>query len=282
MSTRRQFIKDSIAAGAGLAIFGGFGSEKAWAFYQTTPQTTPLWRTAFLGVGPAGLPIAAQDPFSAPVTGVTHYTLGIQQFTDQLHPTLGPTTLWGYNPAFPLGGGSQLQKHLGGIIVAQKNVPIQITFNNNLPPTHIIPVDTTIEGANLAQNRTAVHLHGGLVPWISDGGPHSWFAPNGTHGDSFLNNQVLNPFAAINSAEYYYPMNQSARFLWYHDHAWGITRLNAYAGIASALLIRDTFELNLKNQGLPEFIENSVLGGTTVLELPVVIQDKIFVGPDIS
>src|SRR6185436_15712576 len=100
----------------------------------------------------------------------------------------------------PLGGGSQPQKHLGGIIVGQKGVPIQLTFNNNLPPAHIIPVDTTIEGANLAQNRTAVHLHGGLVPWISDGGPLSWFAPDGSHGVSFLNNQVLNPLAAANSA----------------------------------------------------------------------------------
>ena len=76
-------------------------------------------------------------------------------------------------------------------------------------------------------------------------------------------------------------MEQSARFVWYHDHAWGITRVNAYAGIATGLLIRDNFELNLKNQGLPEYIENSVLGAKTVLELPVVVQDKIFVGPDI-
>ncbi len=79
-----------------------------------------------------------------------------------------------------------------------------------------------------------------------------------------------------------YPNNQSARMLWYHDHAIGITRLNAYAGIASGYILRDAFEIDLKNQGLPEFIENSVLGGTTVLELPLVIQDKIFVGPDIA
>jgi spore coat protein A, manganese oxidase len=282
MSTRRQFIKSTIGTAAGLAFWGSFGSRRAWAFYQTPPASTPLWRTAFRGVGPGGIPVASPDAFVAPVTGVTHYTVDINPFTDQLHPTLGPTRLWGYNPAFPVGGGSQPQKHLGGIIVAQKNVPIQITFRNNLPATHILPVDTSIEGANLAQNRVAVHLHGGLVPWISDGGPHNWFAPDGSHESSFFNNQVLNPFAALNSAEYYYPMNQSARMLWYHDHAWGITRLNAYAGIASAVIIRDAFELNLKNQGLPEFIENSVLGGTTVLELPLVIQDKIFVGSDIS
>ncbi len=231
------------------------------------------------------------------MTGVTHYTIDINQFTDSsLCPTLGGTTLWGYNPAIPLGSGVQPQKHLGGIIVGRGRSPgeadtsarpIQITFRNNLTAAngvtrHILPNDLSIPGANLGFNRTSVHLHGGHVPWISDGGPFDYWAPDGTHGLSFLNNVVLNPGAALNEAEYYYPLDQSARFVWYHDHAWGITRINAYAGIATALLIRDGFEIDLKNQGLPEFIENSVLGGTTVQELPIVVQDKIFVGSNLS
>src|SRR4051812_8784857 len=272
MFSRRRFLKTSMAAGAGIALYGGFGSKQAWAWYQS--QQTPLWQTAFRGVGPGGIPVAAPDALAAPATGVTHYTLGINQFTDQVHPNLGPTTFWGYQPNSALGGGVQPQKHLGGIIVAQRGVPIQLTFTNNLPPAHIIPVDTTIDGASLGVNRAAVHLHGGLVPWISDGGPHSWFAPNGAKGLSYVN--VLNPGAAINQAEYYYPMNQSARMLWYHDHAWGTTRLNAYGGVASALLLRDAFENNLKNLGLPEYIE---AGGH---ELPIVVQDKVFVGTDIG
>ena len=64
--------------------------------------------------------------------------------------------------------------------------------------------------------------------------------------------------------------------MWYHDHAHDITRLNAYAGIAAAYIIRDTFEGNLRNLGLPDFVEN---GGR---EIPLVIQDKIFVGPDVA
>ena len=82
-------------------------------------------------------------------------------------------------------------KHLGPIIVAARNVPVRLRMKNNLPPTHIIPVDTTIPGANQAQNRMAIHLHGGCVPWISDGGPFDWFAPDGTHGASFLNTDFL-------------------------------------------------------------------------------------------
>ena len=40
-------------------------------------------------------------------------------------------------------------------------------------------------------------------------------------------------------ADYLYPNDMSSRLLWYHDHALGITRLNAYAGVASGYLIRD-------------------------------------------
>jgi spore coat protein A len=90
----------------------------------------------------------------APVTGVTHYSLTIAQLADQLHPALGLTTLWGYNPAVALGGGAQPQRHLGGIIVAQRGVPIQITFTNALPPKHILPVDTSANFPD-AQQRVA-------------------------------------------------------------------------------------------------------------------------------
>ena len=121
-----------------------------------------------------------------------------------------------------------------------------------------------------------MHFHGGLTPWVSDGGPFAWWDPTGRHGVSFLNNQVLNPNAAANEAEYYYPLNQSARFGWYHDHAIGITRINAYAGIASAIFIRDQFEASLIPKGLPDLLEN---GGH---EIPLIFQDKVFVGANIA
>ena len=41
---------------------------------------------------------------------------------------------------------------------------------------------------------------------------------------------------------YYYTNQQSARLLFYHDHAWGITRLNVYAGEAAPYLIQDPTE----------------------------------------
>jgi spore coat protein A len=275
---RRQFIQAAMVAGLGLAlpVSLAFDVRRAHAFSQSPGLAKFGLDQILRGVGPGGIPVAAPDDVPAPVTGVKHYTIEINEFQDQLHPSLLPTTLRGYNPVKPLDGGDQPQKHLGGIIVAHKNEPVQITFRNNLPNTHILPVDPTIMGADQALNRVSVHLHGGRVPWISDGGPFAWSAPAGSHGESFVNNAVLNPSAAGNEAEYYYPNNQSARLLWYHDHAIGITRLNAYAGIASAYIIRDGFEADLVASGLPDFIEN---GG---FELPIVIQDKIFVDAQIA
>jgi spore coat protein A, manganese oxidase len=282
--TRRDFVKTTAIGAAGILAFRA-SLRRAYAFYNGPGMN--LFSTTLRGV--ETIPVASPDGIrywqsqkvyqSQPLSGwyqpAAHYTIRIEQFTDELYP--GTTTaLWGYHPNNVLVG-SPTPKHLGGIIIGRKGNPVQITFRNNLPPNPILPVDTSIPGVNnFAFNRTAVHLHGGLVPWISDGGPHDWWDPNGNHGLSFLNNQVLNPGAAANEAEYYYPLNQSARFIWYHDHAWGITRLNAYAGVATGLIIRDSFEDYLKTQGLPAYIEE---GGR---EIPLVFQDKVFVGDDIG
>ncbi len=278
---RRKFIGITGAAVAASYLPWRFGARPAWAFSQSSG--IPLFGTDLRGIGPNGIPVAGSDG-AAPVTGVTHYTINVNRYDDPgVVPALGATALFGYHPANPLFSGSQ--KHLGGIIVAKGRAPgksgdaaqpIQITFRNNLTTLsgkHIIPNDITIPGANQGNFRLATHFHGGLVPWISDGGPFDWWDPAGNHGLSFLNNQVLRlpNTAAPNEAEYYYPLNQSARFGWYHDHAYGITRINAYAGVASGLIIRDGFELDLVNQGLPNYIE---AGGN---EIPLVIQDKVFV-----
>jgi spore coat protein A, manganese oxidase len=283
MLTRRGFLKLGAVVGAGLFLPRlSWDPAAAFAFYQSTGLEK--FKQPLRGVGPGGITVAAPDLKLAPVTRALHYSINIQQFTDKLHPSLGSTTLWGYNPARALGvAGTPTPSHLGGIIVAAKGVPIQITFTNKLPPKHILPVDTSASFPDAAQRQNAAttHLHGGYVPWISDGGPMSWFDPNGNYGpstQSAVGNiyKILNPNLQPGQAEYYYPNNQSARMLWYHDHAHDLTRLNAYAGIASAYIIRDLFEAALILKGLPLFVET---GGR---EIPLVIQDKIFVGADIG
>ena len=101
---------------------------------------------------------------------------------------------------------------------------------NALPNEHFLPMDRTIHGAEADKPavRTVVHLHGAKTGPESDGYPEDWIVP----GKSSL---------------YYYPNQQDAAMLWYHDHALGINRLNVYAGLLGTFFIRDSVEdaLNL-------------------------------------
>lgn len=122
-------------------------------------------------------------------------------------------------------------------------------------------------------NRATLHLHGGATPWISDGTPHQWITPAGENtqwpeGVSVENVPDMN---VCNSATdgcqtFYYTNQQSARLMFYHDHSWGITRLNVYAGEAAGYLITDAAEQALINKGI---IPSD--------QLPLIIQDKTFV-----
>jgi len=252
------------AMACGGAALSGCGSGSVPAVARFTPPR--LFTVGLPGLGPSGanelgnyIPIATPDTTSFP--GEDYYKIVMGEFQQQMHPDLpGPTRLWGYADATNL-----VQKYLGGLIVARKDRPVRLEVTNSLPAVHPLPVDTTIMGAEMQANRATVHLHGGMVPWTSDGGPFSWFTPAGTGpgqggGDSFLN-----PGSSPGQAVYYYPNTQSARLLWYHDHAMGTTRLNAYAGLATGYLIRDDFEDSLISAGV-----------LPTREVPLVIQDKSF------
>ena len=135
-------------------------------------------------------------------------------------------------------------------------------------------------------NRATLHLHGGITPWISDGTPHQWITPKDEatpwpEGVSVGNvpDMVTPELAAAGvpdcNAErdgcqtFYYTNQQSARLMFYHDHAWGITRLNVYAGEAAGYIITDDTEQKLFGQD-----------GTYAAMgegIPLVIQDRTFV-----
>ena len=296
--SRRKFLQISgLAAGASMLPMPvkWLGAGKAEAFIQT--KGVPLYGTNLRALE---IPIAWPDGTAAPVTGVTHYTAHLVQYKDPgVVPTLGPTTLWGYqhvNTAQQvLTGVAPPMRHLAGIMIAERDQPVQITFINDLPLKHIIPNDLTVPGANLGDDRTTIHFHGGLFPWIADGGPFDWFCStqrlfaNKTAGESFMNNLCLTNLGTTDitdptrsrftQGEFYWNFNQSARLVWYHDHAWGITRINAYAGVASAILLRDNFERSLVPLGLPPNLEDVVLGkaAAPIREFPLVFQDKIFI-----
>lgn len=80
-----------------------------------------------------------------------------------------------------------------------------------------------------------VHLHGGVIPAHFDGGPDSWFTPDGKSGPGYFT--MGNPGAG--KTIYEYPNAQEAGTLWFHDHTLGVTRLNVAAGLAGFYFIRD-------------------------------------------
>lgn len=257
---RRGFLK--VAAMAGTAALIPWRLAYA-AFAQTLPLRKFIQPLRGLG-GATGIPLATPNRSVYP--GLDYYQIALREFTDQLHPDLPPTRLWGYGDATP---GAPF-RHLGGVIAANRGVPVRINVVNELPDAHILPVDQSIPGAEPGQpqNRAAIHLHGGFVPWASDGGPFHWSTPEGLRGPSVIDwLPTNNPLAPTNN-DHYYPNDQSARLMWYHDHAIGITRLNAYAGLASGYVLRDPAELAL-----------IAAGAIPWREIPLIIQDKIF-GPD--
>jgi spore coat protein A len=275
MITRRHLLKAGAAAGAIAGL--SWGVRRAYPFAQS-PTNVRKFVVNLPGLGPSGanqigqyIPLATKTRTNFAGRATDVYKLGVAQFAEQMHPDLpGPTHFWGY---YDLATGDH--KYLAGIIVAKRATPVLLNVTNKLPNTALIPVDPTIEASptqtvgQLPLNRIATHLHGGFTPWFSDGTPFQWFDPNGLTGASFMNVPGSHPPAG--TATYYYPMDQSARFVWYHDHAIGITRTNAYAGIASALLINDSFESALVNSGLlPDLVG-----------IPLVIQDKTFVPSNI-
>jgi len=162
------------------------------------------------------------------------------------------------------------------------------------------------DGAPYTENRATIHLHGGNTPWISDGTPHQWTVPVGETSnymkgvstqyvpDMFFDasgsvipqcsatvttncsggTAAQLPSGADNdpgqgSMTFYYTNDQSARLMFYHDHAYGITRLNVYAGEAAGYLLTDLQEANMVTSGaIPS------------LQIPLIIQDKTFVPPN--
>ncbi|MFC0084399.1 multicopper oxidase family protein [Dyella flava] len=149
-----------------------------------------------------------------------YYRMEMRAFQAKLHRDVPATPLWGYAGSFP-----------GPTLEAQRNEPLLVEWVNALPAQHFLPIDHNIHGAgkDTPPVRVVTHVHGARVPADGDGYPEDWYTP----GHSKL---------------YLYPNGQDAATLWYHDHAMGITRLNIYAGLAGAYIVRDAEEQKL---GLP-------------------------------
>ena len=159
----------------------------------------------------------------------------MRQFGTKLHRDLKPTLQWGYGSTVP-----------GPTLETRSGQGLMVEWINLLPREHLLPIDHTLHGAETGQPRarTVVHVHGAKAPPEADGYPENWYGPG-------------------QSALHYYPNDQEAAMLWYHDHAMGINRLNIFAGLAGLFIVRDDAEqaLNLPSGDY---------------EIPLMIYDRMF------
>jgi len=121
------------------------------------------------------------------------------------------------------------------------------TFDGSFPGPTIEATrgrEIVIRRRNALRVPTTTHLHGGEVPWRSDGHPGLAIAPGQTY-------------------EYVYPNQQEAATLWYHDHLCKHTSKNNYMGLAGLYIIRDEAEEELN---LPR----------GRYDIPLVLQDRRF------
>ncbi len=239
MITRRSFVKCGAGASAALAL--------PWTVRQAfaiPPRRTVLRQYIQpLPVPGAGLVVATPS-------GLNQYAFTQRPIARQLHPNLPSTPFWAYDDGSGLGGQAG---SFGMVIVAEKGTPLDVSYTSALPFTYPdwIPVDLrfTPMGNHI---RALTHLHGAFIAAESDGNP--WLTPNG--------------FGPGDTQNVNYPNEQPATLLWFHDHYLGATRLNVFAGLAGAYVLRDEYDTGSEPNpiGIP--------GGA--YEVPLVFKDYQF------
>jgi spore coat protein A len=242
---RRRFLQYGLGAGAALAL--------PWAARSPVALAAPGGKlTKYL----EPLPLPGSGIVVATPSASNTYSFTQREISRQLHPHLPPTPLWAYDDGSGLGdqAGS-----FGMAIVAQSGTPVTVNYTHDLPQTYPtwLPVDTRLTPLG-NQVRLMTHLHGGFVAGASDGNPAvtpNGFGPGETQSVFYTNQRPQMP----------------ASLLWFHDHGLGTTRLNVFAGLAAAYIVRDAFDTGSEPNpiGIP--------GGT--YEIPLVVQDRQF-NPD--
>jgi spore coat protein A len=243
--TRRRFLQYGVGVGAGLAV--------PWTLRAPVARAAKGGRlTKYL----EPLPVPGAGIVVATPTGPDSYSFTQTQISRQLPPHLPPSPLGAYDVGSGLGGQAG---SFGMAVVGQSGTPLTVTYTHALPDTYPdwIPVDTRLTPLG-NKVRLMTHLHGGFVAADSDGNPAitpDGFGPGETQSVFYTNQQPQMP----------------ASLLWFHDHGLGATRLNVFAGLAAAYILRDEFDTGQEPNpiGIP--------GGA--YEIPLVVQDRQF-NPD--
>jgi len=178
------------------------------------------------------------------------FTVRIAKFSEQqLPPTFPQTPLFGYGGNVVVNGRTSFVRTSPGPTFEQtRGVPALVRYRNELLGEHPLAVDPTLDWANpnnfpkptppflpfppgYPQAQSPIvhttHTHGIEVVPEFDGTPDTWYTANGIHGPEFVSTDYLQPSS-----------NESTAF-WYHDHSFGVTRLDVGFGLSGYSILRD-------------------------------------------
>lgn len=290
----RGYVQIETAAQVGKTDASGvIASEHIKAFYPdgVTPildaqgqQVYFVHKPHYLGpviVASKGTPMRIKLTNYLPYTDATGKSVGSWNGTGGDLPIPVDETIPGGGPVLDATGAQIFAKDATGNLIldsARKPIPVK-----------------------MGQNRASIHWHGGDTPWISDGTPHQWIAPANDISYT-LGHDANHPFgmgkgdssvgvpdmAAPGDGEYtfFFPNNLSGRFMFYHDHTYGLTRLNVYQGVAAGYVVIDPVELKMVSSALGTTTGATVgslaTGLLDTIGIPLVFQDKGFVPKNIG
>ncbi|MDT0465692.1 multicopper oxidase family protein [Streptomyces gibsoniae] len=207
------------------ALSGGALTAGGWAMAggSLTPgQPGLLLRSRTALPRPYAVPLPLPPVLAPARSSGTTDVYEITQQTARLRILPGvKTTAWTYGGTFP-----------GPTLVSRSGRRTVVRHRNELP------------------HPTVVHLHGGHIPYGSDGYPTALILPrSGTASNPYgmAGMPDMSPEAGARDdvateRTYTYPMQQRAATLWYHDHRMGFTGPNVWHGLAGFHLVHDDEE----------------------------------------
>lgn len=214
--------------------------------------------------------------------------LTLEQYaaTAVVHPDLPPTPAWTYDGLLP-----------GPVVVVRSDERLDVTHQNHivgtLPYRHVVVDDQagavgtmndagsdvpSVDPGDIEESAHAAGLHAYTVA-------HLHGAPSGPDSDGWAENVSGSGEQRRDEYEFAresWPMSDhdgtsssiyrsgAAPMYWYHDHGMAVTRLNVYAGLAGAWLVRDPIEKHLHLPVGPE------------REIPLVLADRNFDTEDLT
>jgi FtsP/CotA-like multicopper oxidase with cupredoxin domain len=265
---RRDFVKLGAVVGAGLTMPAWM--RQATAAGLATGLSDPANQPKFVNTVPNAL--APSFIYAPDKKGRYNVTAAMGSQRTGLVDRRGRllrTPIFGYK-----GDGKKVTWPGRTFQVRRDGGTVQVTWHNDLPKAHLLPVDTSLHWCYSLEGYTrysikghgvpmVTHVHGGHTDFQFDGNPEYFYSRG---------NRVVGPqWDAVPGGftnDFVYDNDVPAGPLWYHDHALGLTRLNVYAGMAGFYFVRDDADTgdDQNTLGLPSYPH----------EMALAIQDRMF------